>query len=237
MLLKQGKYQNPLPFDLKTNTATFYDVPNKLKSNFIGLIISDQHFGRYNEMSSSLNAFKTKLEEKLKETHATCLFMLGDTFDYYLDNYKESVVSVFQYLETLTIPVFLLGGNHDKERLLKINYNFNKNLKFVKETFIHLQHPNPNGENFTGILMGHDLGNDFQVDPDDAPIYVKWMKDVFDRYFSPGEMMLLGHTHQNIFLNECNAYSIKQFSPEFDSFAYAIIKDEGNRYDVCFLEC
>lgn len=228
--------KNPLPFDLKTNEATIYDIPNELLCNFCGVAITDQHLGRYTKFETDFSIFKNKLETLLDQTKATCLFMLGDTIDYHCRNYENSFKSVFNYLETLQIPIFLLGGNHDKERIEKLYHNFNKNLVYVRETFIRVRHSNSNGEKYSGILMGHDLGNDFQVDPCDAPIYVKWMGDVFRRYFNPGEMMLIGHTHQNIAIKENESYSIKQFSPYFESYQYALIQDDGSKYDVMFLQ-
>lgn len=226
--------KNPLPFALRTDTATIYDIPSTIANNICGVVITDQHFGRYMQFKKSFPVFKSKLEALLDKTHATCLFMLGDTIDYHSRNWEESTKEVFNYLENLKIPVFLIGGNHDKERLLSLNYDFSKNLIFVNDTFIRVKHSNYNGENYSGILMGHDLGNDFQVDPPDAPIYVKWMRDVFTKYFNKGEMMLLGHTHQNISICQSESYSIKQFSPDFQSYQYALIEDVGDRYSVKF---
>lgn len=229
--------ENPLPFDLVATEATIYDLPNELASNIVGLVITDQHFGKWNvSFTKSFSTFKDKLNDLLNQTNPTCLFMLGDTIDYSNRDWEQSFYTVFDYLESLEIPVFLLGGNHDKERIINLNYEFDQNLIFVKETFIRIKHPNPNNENYSGILLGHDLGNNFLVDPPDAPIYVKWMKDVFKKYFSQGEMMLLGHTHQNISIEEDEAYSIKQFSPVFRSYQYALIKDDGQKYTVTFSE-
>lgn len=225
----------PLPFKLKTSDATIYDVPEKFKNNFKGLVISDHHFGLKMELQTSLSIFKSKLEQIIKNLNPTCLFMLGDTIDFHASNFTESIKIVFNYLEKLEIPIFLLGGNHDKERILKLNYKFEKNLIFVKDTFIRIQHPKSTGEKYTGILMGHDLGNNFAVLYDDAPTFVKWMREVFDRYFKPGQMMLIGHMHKEVSLNEYDSYSIKQFSPDFHVFQYAIIHDNGNSYGVSFL--
>lgn len=224
--------ENPLPFELKTNTATIYSIPNELTQNFLGLVITDQHLGKFISFNSGFPKFKSKLDSLLSQTKATCLFMLGDTIDYRCRDYSSAFNTVFNYLETLQIPVFLLGGNHDKERIQKLHYKFDKNLKFIEDTFIRVSHPSPNGEKYSAIIMGHDLGNNFQVDPCDAPTYVKWMGDVFNKYFKPSEMMLLGHTHQNISIPENESYSIMQFSPDFRSFQYAIIKDVGGKFNV-----
>lgn len=96
-----------------------------------------------------------------------------NTVDYNSPNYIESFKPLFYYLETLKMHVFLLGGNHDKERLLNLNYEFNKNIIFVKYTFIRAKHQHPNGDKYTGIMMGHDLGNNFEVLYDEAPSLIK----------------------------------------------------------------
>ena len=46
--------------------------------------------------------------------------------------------------------------------------------------------------------------------------------------------MLLGHTHQNISICKSESYSIKQFSPDFNSYQYALIEDVGDKYSVKF---
>lgn len=60
------------------------------------------------------------------------------------------------------------------------------------------------------------------------------MRDISDQYFSPSQIMLLGHMHINIAIDEIDSYSIKQFSPDFHIHQYSIIQDDGEKYREAF---
>lgn len=53
---------NSLPFKLKTDTATIYDIPEECINNFRAIVIADHHFALCRDIKNSLPIFKSKLE-------------------------------------------------------------------------------------------------------------------------------------------------------------------------------
>jgi predicted phosphodiesterase len=223
---------NPLSFRLRNTTATVYEIPPSITTSKLGLILSDQHFGRTNNGITEIQDFLKEFRLLLSRVKPDYLLLLGDTLDWSCPDPAAVFQNFVENLEQFQIPVFLLGGNHDRHVLQSYARDHPWVTMVRNDLTIGVTATGSEG-GWNRILFGHDLGNDFQVDPCDAPVFVSWMKAVFEEIVGPTQLLFLGHTHQDIWDEKHGCGSVGRFAPAQGSYRWAVVR-ENRGFTVTF---
>jgi predicted phosphodiesterase len=224
--------RNPLPFSLRNTEATVHEIPPSLTTGKLGLILSDQHFGRHSRGLGDLDPFLQEFRLLFSHIKPDYLLLLGDTLDWYCENPPAALQTLLENLEQFEIPVFLIGGNHDRS-YIEAYTREHRQVTIVKQDLaLGITTAGTNGP-WNRIVFAHDLKNDFQVDPPDAGIFVWWMKEVFQAIVRPQELFFIGHTHQDIWDKKHRCGCVGRFAPAGGEFKWAVVT-ENNGFTLTY---
>lgn len=187
-------------------------------------IISDCHLGAHAPFLVALNLFVDAINTMIEREEPTVIFILGN-----LVNGTQSEVElkiVLEFLDTLEVPVYAIGGNHDREYFSKVRWDDESQVVIVKELAIEISAPEKGKPN-VNIFLIHDLLNNYRVRDEHAYFYVKWLKEGYPDYIKPEDWLIAGHTHFTLVSPSNKFACVGQFSPEIKSFMYAILTTEG----------
>ena len=130
-----------IPFKLPINTAS----PEKI------LILSDTHIGAYVSPDKSIPLFIKELQKVISIEKPTIICHLGDIVNGSFPNGSTILQEVFTKMNSLSIPTYAIGGNHDREYFANLipRYKCPPFIHPLKENAIQIttstgpSHPNP----------------------------------------------------------------------------------------------
>jgi DNA repair exonuclease SbcCD nuclease subunit len=214
---------NPLPFRLKNSTATVFELNPAIFTRKLGLVITDHHLGLWGRAEEDIPLFLTELNALVTAVKPDYILMLGDTIHY--GNPAPPFVTLIDGFAQLNVPIFILGGNHDRRVLAQLE-SAHQSVTIVRDLAIGITAAEDRDE-WRRIVFAHDLLNDMKVNPQDVGIWVWWMKDVFHEICPPDDLLFWGHAHQIIWNADRKCCSLGRFAPTLRSYHWALIRENG----------
>lgn len=219
---------------LTTTQGTYYSIPRDIIEGMIALVITDLHFNKHKDLSQSIPHTLKEILALIKKHNANVLFVLGDVIQG--SNKKGSLLVpiVCHAFEQLPIPVYLIGGNHDRGYYRSAKYDCSKsNLKIIHDKMMLLEHPNPEPGLRKRVFLAHEMGNNRKLTDSQIPIFLKALKDTFT-VIRPDDYLLTGHTHATKILESENLASVLNYSYDLKSDGYALITTGQHMFDISF---
>jgi predicted phosphodiesterase len=211
---------------LENTIATVYEIPPSITTGTIGLVVSDQHIGRNGDPTLDVESFVGELGILISHFDPNYVLMLGDTLQWNCSNPFPTLHSIFEQLSEFRIPIFVLGGNHDRG-ILKSYPHEHERVTLVRDALTIGITATGHDQGYGRIIFGHDLGNTFGVNPRDVHVFVWWMKEVFRSIVGAEDLLFLGHTHQNIWDSEHKCCSVGMFAPQHNKRKWGVIGEKG----------
>jgi hypothetical protein len=133
-----------------------------INDNIRGLVISDLHFTQDPslKLALSLPTFLRTLTQIICDKRVNLLFILGDVIE---QVHQDANIADFQVilagLDILSVPVYLLPGEHDRafHHRLRGQYDWT-NIFVIYETFACLKNPHPRRGTYPNIFLTHSGG-------------------------------------------------------------------------------
>lgn len=237
----QNDYINPLTLTFGTafgcslikKTLRPYSIPLDDKKMRV-LLISDTHIGAVMPCADSIQLFYNELSQIVKDEQITMICHLGDLINNSISNGQNPMKEVLLKMSELQIPVYFIGGNHDRNFMQLLDWSKNDyvNPLFNKNAILFEIPSHKEGQEPTKYYFGHDLENNYRVTDKFAVLFVNWLKDGFSKDIAPNDWLIIGHSHVATLCPSTRIGCIGQFSPEINEFAYGIFEiDQGN---ACF---
>lgn len=218
---------------INTKTSVF-TLPIEQTMNLKALVIADQHFGKTLPVNDSIPRLFRSLMPIIVRESINCIFMLGDLVHVGKNPDSEGILKkVFDALEQLPIPVYVMGGGLD--RVLLWDYKYNKpgsNVKVVYDYAIKIHHPNAPIGTPPNIYLSHDLGNPLSIKSDEAESFVVELKRAFSNEISSDDYLIIGHVHEHVHNEQLRCAAIKEFSQDNHRSDYAIVAMSDNGLKV-----
>lgn len=195
------------------------------------LFVSDTHMGKAIPFEQSLEIFYNELSQLVQDEQITMICHLGDLIDSSVENATTRAKEAFLKLTDLHIPLYFIGGNHDRFTLELLNLGDNEYITPLREeNAILFEIPSKTeGEPAMKFYFAHDLQNNYRVVDKVAVLYVNWLKEGFADSIAPTDWLITGHTHVSTICPLTRIGCVGQFSPEMNSFAYGVLEiDQGN---------
>lgn len=206
---------------LVNDRVTYYEyVPPKNKS-FKALLVSDCHLGAKLPIDVAINIFIDALSALINRENATVLFILGDVVDG--TQGADVLRRLISRLEKLRLPVYAIGGNHDREFFANIKVDRNSNVTIAHELSFMINIRQANRPNIR-VFMAHDLLNNYRVRDPHAYFFATWIKEGARNYIKPDDWLIIGHTHTGFLSHASRVACIGQFSPEIRVFGYGTLE-------------
>lgn len=207
----------PLVYDRVTSYQYVPPSDRPMKA----VLISDCHIGAQLQTDIAVKLFIDTLNALVSNEDPTVVFILGDLID---GTQSEALLKVvLTELEKLPVPVYAIGGNHDREFFSLINWPKNSNVKIFQELAIQITAQRA-GKPDIKAFLAHDLLNNYRVRDPHAYFFVSWIKDGCKQYIKPDDWLITGHTHCGFLSNASRIACIGQFSPEIKAFGYATLQ-------------
>lgn len=205
----------------------FYNVEINDFDNFKGLIVTDFHLGQTINLENDRKALIKNLERLVLQENPTHLFILGDIIHYSFQRVNEWYFDFFKMLEnSFSFPIYIIPGNHDYEIFPDEGNCFSlyaneKNVKCLDVEFLVIKY----SDSFS-LFLGHDVSYNRSVHTK-KPI-IDWMNEI--RHWrsckdkiKDTDVLIFGHTHEDIDDEETNNYTIAPFSLDLKQSSYGII--------------
>lgn len=185
------------------------------------LMISDCHIGARVQVDVAINLFIDSLNALIANENPTVLFILGDLVD---GTQTEDVFkAVLVQLTKIDLPIYVIGGNHDRKFFSLINWPSNTNVTISEALAIQLTAQLP-GRPDIKVFLAHDLLNNYRVRDPHAFFFADWIKQGAKNYIKPEDWLIIGHTHTGLMSHASRIACIDQFSPEIKVFGYATLQ-------------
>lgn len=192
---------------------------------FKGLIVTDFHLGKLNELSYEENILINNLKQLVEVVNPSHIFILGDLIQYSESCTDKNYFDFFKMLENnFPLPIYIIPGNHDRYPQLNncfSRYKSDKQLKCIDTDFLEIKF----NEKFSVFLV-HDAKYDSDVYgmlsiPD-------WMNKIRNwkcckNKIKNDDVLIFGHTHSNFDDDESKNHAIGPFSVSLNGSSYAVI--------------
>lgn len=187
------------------------------------LVISDTHIGTEGNPSEAIPKFMASLREVIAKENPTHIFHLGDLISGYFEAKKggEWVRTALTEMATLGLPVYAIGGNHDRE--------YYKALEWPDKP----SHMHPISlsnallvETHTGkkLYFAHDLENNLRIRDQLVYPFLCWIKKACRATIKPNDWLLTGHVHTAMLSMSAKVGAVGQFAPSLRAYQYTIIE-------------
>lgn len=147
---------------------------------------------------------------------------LGDLVDGSLPQGEEVLELVLRQFMTLRVPVYCIGGNHDREFFSKVNWPSGSNVHISQALAMVISIPNGQKDPLK-IFLAHDLANNYRVRDQYAFAFISWIKDGCKNTIKPSDWLLTGHIHTTLISHSNKLGCVGQFSPENGVYACTIL--------------
>lgn len=216
-----------------------YKVGIEYIHNMKALLISDQHFGKTLPLTQSLPQCLKNLMTIIMRENINTLFLLGDLIhiedEKATKHNKDTLLKVIGAFEQIPIPVFIMGGEHDRKLLWDCKYNKpGSNVHIVYDYLVQLSHPNPQLGTLQNVFLAHDFNNPYSLKPDEVESFVVELKHSLSDFVKPEDYLIIGHCHQFANNEQAKAASLREFSPDLHHNGYAILTCNPNCFDIDF---
>ena len=203
---------------LVNQTVTAFPMPIDKGREMRILLISDTHLGATGELKEGLAYYMSVLSELVKSEGITHICHLGDLVDGTLSNGSAVLAIVLKQMATLKIPVFAIGGNHDREFFAGLRMDKDPYVTPLSDLAI-LVEAGPDR-----VFLAHDLGNNYRVRDQFAFSFVSWIKNGCQKHIKPTDWLVTGHTHTGLISHASRVACVGQFSPPIDAYGYGLLE-------------
>lgn len=182
------------------------------------LLVSDTHLGGSERvpMAKAINDFIAALKDVVNaEGGITHICHLGDLVDGRIPNGHVQLKEVLGKMAEFNMPVYAIGGNHDREFFDDLSWPGDPNVTPIKELAMLIEY---NGQK---IYLAHDLANNYRV-RDLARSFNSWLKRGCK--LRPEDWLVTGHCHVGLICGSSKVSCVGQFSPEINQFGYSILE-------------
>lgn len=181
-----------------------------LKEACNALLLSDFHVADDSSSYFSSRAIEETLAFLpilIKEEQPNQIFLLGDIFHGSV-SYGSYVELILSSLLKIKQPVYVIGGNHDREVIFKsAEYWSKQNLHIFPDYFLKVQ-----TKNGMTIWLTHDGGNGYWLDKTQVPDFINSLKQAYG--INKSEWMITGHTHFPVVIEDVKVASLGCFNLE-----------------------
>jgi predicted phosphodiesterase len=214
----------------QTFQATFVKIPiNPVSIPVDGrkpariLVLSDTALGGMPNPSVGVTGFISALERVIKAEQITHVVHIGDLVKFDAPSPLQLLESVLAQLGKLPVPVWLLGGNDDRDFLRQLTGGDRRgSVTIVREIAIVV--PLPTGNR---VFLAHDLGNTYRVVDQFAWGFVAWLKQNAAHAIANEDWLLVGHCHTQFLSTESRIGCVGSFSPDPPVWSYAVLSIAG----------
>jgi hypothetical protein len=245
-------------FDLYPHATVYLMEREIVNDNIRGLVVSDMHFTQRLKIAESLPPMLKTLTQIICDKRVNILFVLGDIIEQlHQDAAIADLQIVLQGLDILSVPVYLLPGEHDRALHLRLKGQYTwTNIKVIYESFVCLKNPHPRRGTYPCIFITHSAGNDARmgvnkprdfiqalkehftkavIEPDEpitdpkgkAPHSHRRPKLQFKNIMTPEDFLLVGSCHKHEQVESDKVASLDQFSIDGKKLFYALITSDG----------
>lgn len=222
LMTEQSTFQ---PTSLINKVATAYHIPKNIVNGMRALIVSDAHFDKTLTLSRTLPKYIKSLSSIIIREKLNTVFVLGDLIQNDDDISLEKLNSIVTAFELLPVPVYIIGGNHERSLLWELKYNKQgSNVRIVYDLCICLEYPtHPPPRTPPRVFLAHDLKNNFQLQPEDGEEFVAALKKGFVDLIHHEDYLIVGHTHKTINNEEDRYASVGAYSEDLHRTSYAML--------------
>ncbi|OHT07663.1 Ser/Thr protein phosphatase [Tritrichomonas foetus] len=219
---------------LVNTTVTSFKVPFDPKNKLRVLLISDTHLGALIDTNKAIQLFFDELSALIKAEGINMICHLGDLVDGTLNNGSFVLQTVLKKLSELRIPVYVIGGNHDRDFFNGINWKQEiPNVYPLKENSIVFELPKVGAKGEPQrLFLAHDLLNNYRVRDQFAFCFVAWIKDACKKFIKPTDWLITGHTHTSLISFASRLACVGQYSPEINVFGYTLLDFENGDVSI-----
>ena len=185
------------------------------------LLISDCHIGARVQVDVAINLFIDSLNALIANENPTVLFILGDLVDG--TQTEEVFKTVLLQLTKIPLPIYVIGGNHDRKYFQLVSWPTNTNVTISEALAIQLT-AELNGRPPIKVFLAHDLLNNYRVRDPHAFFFADWIKQAAKAYIKSDDWLIIGHTHTGLISHSSRIACIDQFAPEIKVFGYATLQ-------------
>jgi calcineurin-like phosphoesterase family protein len=206
------------------NTINPISIPFDRSKPSKFLLISETQLGMGSNTDKSVTQFITTLQRVIQTEKITHVVHLGDLVKIETSSPLQLLESVLTLLSQLPVPVWLLGGNNDREFLSQLTGGDRRGpVTIVKELAIVVDLPTGNR-----VWLTHDLGNNFRVRDQFAWSFGFWLKECASDLIKMDDWLLLGHCHGQFLSPESRIGNVGVFSPDSAVWTYTLLSiDDG----------
>ncbi|EAY22178.1 Ser/Thr protein phosphatase, putative [Trichomonas vaginalis G3] len=217
------------PQTLINKVATAFHVPKNVVTGMRALIVSDAHFDKTLTLSRTLPKYIKSLSSIIIRDKLNTVFVLGDMIQNDDDITMEKLQSIITAFELLPVPVYIIGGNHERSLLWDLKYNKQgSNVTIVYDLCICLTYPTqPPSRTPPRVFLAHDLKNNFQLQPEEGESFVATLKKEFVDLIHHEDYLVTGHTHKTINNEEERYASVGAYSEDLHRSSYAMLFAEN----------
>lgn len=202
---------------LVNTTVSVYNIPD-VQAQMKILLISDTHIGATMDVEKATTLFIDCLREVISQEGITHICHLGDLVDGTLMDGKYVLPRVLKRLSEFELPVYAIGGNHDREFFAGMSWEGDAFVVPSKQLAMLVEY------NGTKVYLAHDLANNYRVRDAFAYSFVSWIKDGCKKTIRPEDWLVTGHTHTGLLSHAARISCVGQFSPEIKSFGYGVLE-------------
>ena len=118
---------------LVNNTVTSFKIPFDGNGKLRVLLISDTHIGAVKNLDVAIQMFIDELQKIIEDEKIDMICHLGDLVDGTLLQGTFVLNNVLKKLSELKKPVYVIGGNHDRDFLNALNWQKDPYVTPLKE--------------------------------------------------------------------------------------------------------
>lgn len=207
---------------LVNTTVTSYPLPVDKSSPMRILLISDTHLGASVDVSKAIDLYMKALVDVIKAERITHVCHLGDLVDGSLSNGTAVLGVVLQKMADLKIPVWAIGGNHDREFFNDLKIDKIPGVTPLRELAMTIESGSDK------VFLAHDLANNYRVRDQFAYSFISWIKEGCKAYIKPTDWLVCGHAHTGLLSHASKLACVGQFSPEIGAFGYGVLNVNGS---------
>jgi predicted phosphodiesterase len=189
------------------------------------LLLSDTHLGATGaaNVNKCIDVFLTEVGIIKKQEGITHICHLGDLLDGTILDIQPLKRALLG-LAALGVPVYAIGGNHDRPLFAQLPKDMARNLYITTElAWLMDIKPRP-GRRAQKIFLAHDLGNNYRVRDQCAWLFLMWIKDACKGSIRPTDWLVTGHCHCAFVSQDRRLACVGQFSPEISAYGYGILE-------------
>lgn len=216
-------YGDLLGVPLENTQVSIYDLDIDLTKKQKILLISDCH------IQKQLRLFQTELDKLINKENSTILMILGDLINGCWDQGVAALFELMKHLQKLNIPVYIIGGNHDRVYVDQLSSI--PGIILVRDICMKLSIPRPQLSHPMKIYFAHDLCNNFRVRDKLAMSFFEWIKTGVEK-IQKEDWLICGHAHTSFLSQGIRCACIGQFSPENNSYCYSILDIDGDKVQM-----